>query len=465
MAKKEKLSPEELLEQALVKEEEQPYAVPGNWVWTRLDYLCNYIQRGKGPKYSQLEEIPVISQKCIQWDGFDLSKARFIDPLTVDSYIEDRFIQPMDLLWNSTGTGTIGRITYYPKEPFLKKVVADSHVTVIRTIKDKVSPKFLLYWFSSPYVQDYIDAFSSGTTNQIELNTSTIRMHKVPLPPLPEQQRIVVVIESLFEKLDRAKELAQNALDSFENRKSAIMHKAFTGELTRKWREENECKAWINCVLNDIILEKPRNGYSPSGVSYITKYKNLTLSATTKGMFRSNCFKYVDIDIDDNSYLWLKTGDILIQRSNSLEYVGTCAIYDGQDNEYIYPDLMMKIQTNTSLAITKFVYYILSDMKIKKYYRDNATGTAGNMPKINQKVVMNTPLLLPPLPEQQEIVRILDDLLENEQKAKELCDVIDKIDHMKKSILARAFRGELGTNNPAEESALGLLKEVLKVRA
>jgi len=140
--------------------------------------------------------------------------------------------------------------------------------------------------------------------------------------------------------------------------------------------------------------------------------------------------------------------------------VGTCAIYDGDDNEYIYPDLMMKIRANSDYVITKYLFYVLTSIETKRYFRSNATGTAGNMPKINQTTVMNTPISLPTIEEQKAIVRILDNVFEKEQNAKELYDLIDKIDLIKKSILARAFRGELGTNDPTEENALELLKEV-----
>lgn len=122
----------------------------------------------------------------------------------------------------------------------------------------------------------------------------------------------------------------------------------------------------------------------------------------------------------------VKKGDILIQRANLLEYVGTCAVCDGNDNEYIYHDLMMKIKANNKYAISKFLYYVLSDINTKKYYINNATGITGNMPKINQKTAMNTPIHLPSILEQKEIVCILDNLLDDEEQAKELCDVIEK---------------------------------------
>lgn len=187
----------------------------------------------------------------------------------------------------------------------------------------------------------------------------------------------------------------------------------------------------------------------------------MTLSATTSGVFKSEFFKYIDEKIPDSSYLWLKPNDILVQRANSLDKVGISAIYTGKEHEFIYPDLMMKLTVKESNS-SHYINYFLKSEKTLNYYRSNATGTAGNMPKINQKVVSETPVILPSCKEQKMIVHILDSFFAKEQQAKEASvTVLEQIDLIKKSILARAFRGELGTNDPAEESALELIKQTL----
>jgi type I restriction enzyme, S subunit len=95
---------------SLISVDNEPFSIPKNWYWTRLDGLTSYIQRGKSPKYATHDGFPVISQKCIQWNGLDLSKARIVTKESIESYEKIRFLQDGDLLWNSTGTGTIGRI-------------------------------------------------------------------------------------------------------------------------------------------------------------------------------------------------------------------------------------------------------------------------------------------------------------------------------------------------------------------
>ena len=141
----------------------------------------------------------------------------------------------------------------------------------------------------------------------------------------------------------------------------------------------------------------------------------MTLSATTSGVFKDEYFKYVDETIPEDSYLWLKPGDLLIQGANSLDKVGTSAVYTGQEHEFIYPDLMMKLQV-VETPSSRFVAYSLKRDDSLAYFRANATGTTGNMPKINQKVVSQTPLNLPTFDEQIEIVRILESLFDKVQQ-------------------------------------------------
>lgn len=167
---------------------------------------------------------------------------------------------------------------------------------------------------------------------------------------------------------------------------------------------------WEWCRLIEIIEQLPRNGYSPSRTDRTTDTKVLTLTATTSGSFISTAFKYSAESIDPDSYLWLKRGDILIQRSNSLDYVGMACLYDLEDNMFIYPDLMMKIKS-CSFIDSRFLVYALQSKSVRNYYQSKAKGTSKSMPKITQGIVANTLIPLPPLQEQRRIVLKLDKLI------------------------------------------------------
>lgn len=443
--KKENVTPEERLQAALVSDWEQPYKLPDNWCWT-------YLTKGPAECLDSFRK-PISASERAKREG-DIP---YYGATGQIGWIDDFLTNEQLVLVGEDGAPFFDLVK--DKAYLIEgKAWVNNHAHILRSRFGKVGNIFLMHYLN---IFNY-HGFVNGTT-RLKLTQRSMDTIPVPLPPLSEQQRIVDRIESLYTKLDAAKQRVQDVLDSCEIRKSAILHKAFTGELTARWRQEHgvEMKSWVHCKLIDILVEKPRNGYSPKPVDYTTPYKSMTLSATSTGIFKPEFFKYIDQEIPEDSYLWLKPGDILIQRANSLEKVGMSAIYTGKEHEFIYPDLMMKLVLK-EINNKKYVDYYLKSDRVLNYFRSNATGTAGNMPKINQKVVSETPLILPKKLEQNEIVRILDGMFAKEQQVKEAAEtVLKQINLIKKSILSRAFCGELGTNDSDEESVIELLKQIL----
>ena len=236
---------------AEIAEEEKPFELPQGWEWVRLGDICAYIQRGKGPVYAESSEHRVVSQKCVRWYGLDLAPARFVTPESLSKYEPIRFLQAGDLLWNSTGTGTIGRACLVPVEHDNAGLVADSHVTVVRPVQ--ISSWFLWRWIQSPYVQSEIEGSASGTTNQIELNTSTVVNHLVPLPPLAEQSRIVTRVEALMRLCD-----ALEAKGQLEAAHHAQLVSTLLGTLTASTTPEELADNWQRVAQHfDLLLDRP----------------------------------------------------------------------------------------------------------------------------------------------------------------------------------------------------------------
>ena len=189
---------------AVCIDEEIPFEIPSNWAWVRLDDICSFIHRGKSPKYSPIKKYPVVAQKCNQWDGFSIEKAKFIDPQSISLYNDEHFLQNRDLMWNSTGLGTLGRMAiYYTILNPYELAIADSHVTVIRPYKTHIVSEYLYYYFASNTVQSVIEDKSDGSTKQKELATKTVKAYLVPIPPFAEQQRIVQKIKFVTSIMSR----------------------------------------------------------------------------------------------------------------------------------------------------------------------------------------------------------------------------------------------------------------------
>ncbi|MFN3332101.1 MAG: restriction endonuclease subunit S [Caldilinea sp.] len=180
-------------------EDEADFEVPKSWQWTRLGIVAPYIQRGKSPKYSESVGLPIISQKCVQWSGLDISVAKKIAFELLADYKPIRFLRHGDLLWNSTGTGTIGRVIRLDNPS--EKLVCDSHVTVVRCLE--VNPEYIRTWLRSDYVYARIECRATGSTNQVELTAQMAVNQVVPLPPLAEQHRIVAKVDELMALCDR----------------------------------------------------------------------------------------------------------------------------------------------------------------------------------------------------------------------------------------------------------------------
>ena len=194
---------------------------PETWETLRLDEVCEYIQRGKSPKYDEKGEVRVVSQKCVQWSGFNPEHSRYIENSTIEKYTQDRFLRDSDILWNSTGTGTVGRTCIFTSNNDQRKYVADSHVTVLRS--SRVFPKFLLYWTRSPKIQDKVLGLTTGSTNQQELNLSTIKSLEISFPSLKYQVLLANHIDGLItlcEELDTCMKASQEMLS--KARKSSV---------------------------------------------------------------------------------------------------------------------------------------------------------------------------------------------------------------------------------------------------
>lgn len=337
----------------------------------------------------------------------------------------------------------------------LPKSFITSNSLIINSKHKDIDIKFIFYLYSALKKKDLI----SGSA-QPQVTVQAFSNYPIPLPPLPEQQRLVDRIESLFAKLDEAKQKAQDALDSFETRKAAILHKAFTGELTAQWRKEHGVgmESWITVSVSEIC----------HSLKYGTAKKSASEGAVV--VIRMGNLQDGEIDWSDLAYsndkediekYKLMPGDVLFNRTNSPALVGKTSIYRG---EYpaIYAGYLIKLDYDRSRITGDYLNYSLNTISAKEYC--NSVKTDGvNQSNINAKKIGAYKFAMPNIEEQTEIVRILDDLLSKEQQAKEAAEaVLDQIDLMKKSILARAFRGELGTNDPTEESAVELVKEAIE---
>ena len=438
--KKESLTPEERLQAALVPESEQPYPVPANWCWTRIGDILR-LQAGKNISASKISKnrSQEASFPCFGGNG-------------VRGYVE-RYNHDGEFPIIGRQGALCGNVNWASG-----KFYATEHAVVVEC-SSIISKRWAYRILFSMNLNQYATA-----TAQPGLSVAVINQVPIALPPAQEQQRIVDRIESLFAKLDEAKQKTQDALDSFETRKAAILHKAFTGELTAQWRKEHgvRMESWENLRLENLIEGGPQNGLYKPQTAYGTGTKILRIDCFYEGaVLPWENLKRLALSKNEIEQYHLNINDIVINRVNSMAYLGKSALIRELPEECVFESNMMRIALNTRMVIPEYAIKYLNSVIGVQELRKNAK-QAVNQASINQQDVKNVAIKLPKLDEQAEIVRLLDDLLAKEQQAKEAAEgVLGQIDLIKKAILARAFRGELGTNNPSEESAVELLKVIV----
>lgn len=436
------LTPEEKLQQALVPEAEQPYKVPANWCWTYLKNVSECLDNFRKPinaneRNARLGDVPYYGATGqVGW---------------IDDYLTNEEL----VLLGEDGAPFLDLLK---NKAYLinGKAWVNNHAHILRSKFGTMGNRLLIEYLNS---FDFT-GFVTGTT-RLKLTQASMNKIIIPLVPLAEQQRIVERIESLFAKLDEAKENMQNVLEGFETRKAAILHKAFTGELTAKWRKQHgvSMDTWEEKKLGDVtdILSSKRiykNEYVNEGIPFFRSSEIVDLYeyGYTEPKFFISKDRYDEIN---KKYGVPEVGDLLV---TSVGTIGKTWIVD--ERKFYYKDgNITQVKKNSSINMKYLNYFICSE-NFKKQVSDTVAGTAYNALTIIK--FKNILISIPTLPEQTEIVRIIDGLLAKEQQANELSEnALAKIDLIKKAILARAFRGELGTNNPADEPAIELLKRVL----
>ena len=446
------LTLEEKLEQALVPNTEYPYKVPDNWCWVTIGTLVELLN-GYAFKSAEYVDygIRIIRITNVQ-DGYVEDEKPVFYPMNLTNEFEKYMLSENDLLISLTGN--VGRVALLSAD-FLPAAL-NQRVGCLRIRKNApLNIKFLFYCFLRKEFQDACIENAKGSA-QLNMSTEWLKEQAMPMPPLSEQQRIVDRIESLFAKLDEAKEKAQAVVDGYEDRKAAILHKAFTGELTEKWRETRglNLSDWrkmqirqIGEIITGSTPSTANREYYGGSIPFV---KPLELNQGRHVSFSENTLteagKAVSRPIRAGATCICCIGATI----SKCGFLDVDSVTNQQINSIIPYEFMDDV----------FVYYYCCSKEFKDALIDNSSSTT--LPIINKSKMSALSIVVPSKCEQIAISAILDNAFSDEQNAKDAAEqVIDHIETMKKSILARAFRGELGTNDPKDESAIELLKSIL----
>ncbi len=418
-------SMQERLEEAIVPKEQAPFAIPENWCWVKLFYLCQ-LQNGDKVVGDRLPYLDVKylrgkSEGILKNEGVLLDKGQKI------------------ILVDGENSGEVFEI--------FERGYMGSTFRIL-SINKNVHVDLIQYFIS--FYQEELKNNKIGSAIP-HLNKELFYSLSFPYAPIEEQKRIVDKIESLFSRLNEAKELIQKSLDEFEDRKSAILHKAFNGELVSFRKPER-------VTISEVARINPKTKKIVCDDNEMVSFVPMRAVSEASGKIKEVLFeKYEKVK---KGFTYFEQGDVLFAKITPCMENGKCFIADDLKGGFGFASTEFYVFKISPKILNKYLWYILRH----KTFRDNAshvmTGAVGQQ-RVPKQYLENCIITLPARGEQQEVVNILDSFFEKDDKSKALLDIIDQIEEMKKSILSRAFRGELGTHSDNDEPAIELVKKIL----
>lgn len=438
-----------------ITEDDIPFDIPENWCWARLnDLVIKNVKRGKSPTYVDKSGTQVFAQKCnVKTGGIDMSLALFLDEKKLEKYPDTEFMLDKDIVINSTGGGTMGRVGIFSDTDRVENmpIVPDSHVTVVRANRN-IDAMYLYYVLKS--YQKYLETMGEGSTNQTELKPVVIMNLLVPLPPFGEQKRITERISEMLPYIDRYAE-AYKKLENFnakfpDDMQKSILQYAMQGKLVEQRLEEGTAEELLKQIAAEKkhlidagkipkerklaeISEEEKEFDLPVGwkyvrvqdvATYITDYvangSFATLRQHTKTYKSKNYALFVrtmDLTADFN-------GELSYIDKDSYDFLEKSKLYGGElilpniggsiGKAFIMPDLGMPMSLApnsimlkfTDPILNKFFGYLIQSPYGSKLLSDTKGGTA--TPKFSKTELRNMVFMLPPIKEVHRIVEAIE---------------------------------------------------------
>lgn len=366
--------------------------IPGHWEVRKLKFVTKYIFLGKTPKYSLIEnKYKIIGQKCNQLDGIKMCDCKYAEENFYHERKEYEFLLHGDVLLNSLGGGSVGRIGYYN----LKEhgVLTDGHIIVIRN-KPEFNSRFL-YYFLSTKRKDF-ETMASGSTNQMFLLVSDINKQFVPLPPKSEQTAIANYLNSVTSKIDEAISQQQKMIDLLNERKQIIIQNAVTKGLDPNAKMKDSGVEWIGEIPENWEVRRIKNS-----CKLINKKSKEDLP-------------YIELDNIES-----KSGKLLSYSNNRPDSI--CNHFEKGDilfcklRPYLAKSIIAGVEGKCSsellvlrhfLGNQKYFQYLLLSPKLIDLINESTYGA--KMPRANWSYIGNCIIPIPSMVEQKRIINYLD---------------------------------------------------------
>lgn len=402
------------------------------WETSKLGDACEIIKRGVSPKYIEDGGICVVNQKCVRDHRVSYALARRHD-IEVKKVNEERYIKVGDVLVNSTGTGTLGRVAQVRTEP-PELTTVDTHVTIVRPKSGLFHDVFFGYMLIK--IEEEITAAGEGASGQTELARTKLENEFFVSYPesIPEQKRIVAILDQAFADIDKA---SANAEQNLKNSREL-----FESYLQQVFSQRGE--GWVDCRMSD-ICEITSKLVDPKEEKYLDLYHvgagnmvSMTGELVKVKTAREEGLISGKFVFDDSMVLYSKIRPYLTKVTRP-DFTGLCSA-----DVYPLSPLRNKVDKH-------YLFYLLLSKGFTNY-AILGSGRAG-MPKVNRTHLFNYLVRIPSIEKQREYVIKIDQIAGQSQMLERLySSKLLELDALKKSILQKAFSGEFTRADKEAES-------------
>jgi type I restriction enzyme, S subunit len=492
-----------------------------HWKSIKIEDIATKVGSGSTPRggsdsYKE-SGTPLIRSMNIHFDGIHYEGLAYIDDEQADS-LKNVEVFTDDVLLNITGA-SIGRVTQAPKE--MNGARVNQHVCIIRP-KQELNPTFLSKYLASPSVQRIIMSEEYGVTRQA-LTKQAILNFEIPLPPLNEQRRIVSTIEQLTDRSHKARAALEDVPKLIAQFRQSFLAAAFRGDLTADWREKNPDIEPASELLERIKIDRRKRwekvelekmkakGKEPKDNKWKERYKESeTVPELMPSIFPETwCFSFIEPflsveragmktgpfgsllqksdrqiqgipvlgieNISENGFTpgnkifityekalelseySAKSGDIIISRSGTVGEV--CVIPDGIGEARISTNLIRLTLFNLGITPEYFSYLFKGSSFVLSQIKELCAGSTRDF--LNQSIINSLIFPIPPVKEQSIIIEKINYFFDFIDKVElQMSTTFEDFNQLDRSILAKAFRGELVPQDPNDEPAAALLERI-----
>lgn len=433
-------------------------SLPKGWVETEFANVISVMTNGGNFKQEDRRNkgyYPISRIETIWNEEIDLGRVKYAK--VTDGDFEKYSLKIGDILFSHINSDKhLGKTALYKTDV---QLIHGINLLLLRS-ESKVLPNYVNYYLRNYRFKGGFLEIAQRSVNQSSINQKKLSSIPFPLPPLPEQERIVAKLDKLFAQHEMIKKALDRIPQLLKAFRQQVLTQAVTGKLTEQWREGKELDEWKTPTLKEVCFSFKYGSSSKS--EEVGKVAVLRMGNLQNGRLDLSDLKYSNSKAEIEKYTLLP-GDVLFNRTNSPELVGKTSIYKGEIPA-IYAGYLIKIENNRDILDSDYLNFYMNTPQVKVWCNE-VKSDGVSQSNINAKKLAELEISLPPLQEQQEIVRRVECLFAKADTIEaRYLTLKAKIDSLPQAILHKAFKGELVPQLPTDGDAKDLLAEIMALK-